>query len=76
MTRTVAIGAVLGFVVTVLVASIWERSTTSSGADAGSSSPVEVAPQFVRGVTAPLDRRVERLLVAPRLTGNLDAGLQ
>ncbi len=76
MTRTVAIGAVLGFVATVLAAALWERSAASAAVDAGSTTPVQVAPQFVHGVTAPLDRRVERMLVAPKMYGNFDAGVQ
>jgi hypothetical protein len=79
MTRTVAIGAVLGFAITVLVLALWERSesTSTSAADAG--APLVFMPILEGRTTgAPLDRRVQRVLAVPTLGNEMpppDAGV-
>ena len=77
MTRTVAIGAVIGFVATVIVLALWERSSgtpTPSVVDAGAQE-LQFIPNAGRGVMNPSDRRVERMLMPPKLlVPDLDAG--
>lgn len=71
MTRTVALGAVIGFAITVLVLALWERSASSSAAvDAGVTPGAEmfVDPRLQRGLNAmPMDRRVEKVMIAPMI---------
>lgn len=67
MTRTVALGAVLGFAATVLVLAVWDRGGTSgatASVDAG-LPPLFIPSALGRATGAPLDRRVERMLVRP-----------
>ncbi|MBE2252021.1 MAG: hypothetical protein IAE78_20970 [Myxococcus sp.] len=78
MTRTVALGAVIGFAITVLALALWERSasTSSGGAvDAGPGAELFVNPTLMRGLNArPLDRRVEQVIIAPSMLEPGDAG--
>ncbi|MDP1914900.1 MAG: hypothetical protein Q8L14_01555 [Myxococcales bacterium] len=72
MTRTVALGAVIGFAITVLVLALWERNASSSaaGVDAGVIPGAEmfVDPRLQKGLNAmPMDRRVERVMIAPMI---------
>ena len=71
MTRTVALGAVIGFAITVLVLALWERSASSSAAvDAGVMPGAEmfVDPRLQKGLNAmPMDRRVEKVMIAPMI---------
>jgi acyl CoA:acetate/3-ketoacid CoA transferase len=72
MTRTVALGAVIGFAITVLVLALWERSASTSGpaVDAGVIPGAEmfVDPRLQRGLNAmPMDRRVEKVMIAPMI---------
>ncbi len=79
MTRTVALGAVIGFAITVLALAVWERSATTSapGVDAGVTPGAEifVDPRLRRDLNAmPMERRVGRVLIAPMLELD-DAGV-
>lgn len=79
MTRTVALGAVIGFAITVIALAIWERGARTNAAaetvDAGAGVVEFVSPALQRGLTAmPHDRRVERVIVAPVLPAAADAG--
>ena len=71
MTRTVALGAIIGFAVTVLVLALWERGATSSAVvDAGVMPGAEmfVNPRLLRDLNAkPMDRRVEKVFIAPMI---------
>lgn len=78
MTRTVALGAVIGFAITVLALALWERSATTSASavDAGVTPGAEmfVDPRLQRGLNAmPMDRRVEKVMIAPMIE-SADAG--
>lgn len=76
MTRTVALGAVIGFAVTVLALALWERSgsTASSSVDAGVEG-LFVNPKLERGLLAvPGDRRVQKVILAPLPSADADAG--
>lgn len=68
MTRTVAIGAVLGFAITVLVLALWERSDSTSSSSIDAGAPLVFMPMLEGRTTgAPLDRRVQRVLAIPSL---------
>lgn len=80
MTRTVALGAIIGFAITIIALALWERSTppasssaTTPTADAG--APLFVNPKLQRALlTAPVERRVERVILAPFPVADGDAG--
>ena len=78
MTRTVALGAVIGFAITVLALAVWERSATTSApaVDAGVTPGAEVFvdTRLQRGLNPmPMERRVGRVLIAPMIEVD-DAG--
>ncbi|MBL8921859.1 MAG: hypothetical protein JNJ54_23580 [Myxococcaceae bacterium] len=79
MTRTVALGALIGFAITIVALALWERgapaasSSTAAATDAG--APVFLNPTLQRGLlTAPVERRVERVILAPLPMADADAG--
>ena len=77
MTRTVALGAIIGFAITIVVLALWERSGPSTPAtpavDGGAL--IFVNPKLERGLLAvPGERRVEKVILAPMPAGDADAG--
>jgi hypothetical protein len=69
MTRTVALGAVIGFALTVLGLVLLERSSTPSAttADAGAEAQLPVNPRFVNGFVRAQDRQAGKLMIVPNL---------
>jgi hypothetical protein len=78
MTRIVALGAVIGFAITVLALAVWQPSASSSAVvDAGVAPGAEmfVNPTLQRGLKPmSMDRMVGRVMIAPRLDVGSDAG--
>lgn len=79
MTRTVALGAIIGFAITIVVLALWERSGSgtpaASGAQVDAGALIFVNPKLERGLLAvPGERRVEKVILAPVPATPEDAG--
>lgn len=72
MTRTVALGAVIGFAITVLVLAVWGRDVSEKPAE---PEKMFVDPRLEKALFKPgVERRVERVIIAPVMLDTADAG--
>lgn len=72
MTRTVALGAVIGFAITVLVLALWGRDVAEKKPE---PDPMFIQPKIEKALFRPgLERRVERVIIAPVVTESADGG--
>ncbi len=72
MTRTVALGAVIGFAVTVLVLALWGRGVSEK--PPAPDDTLFVDPRLQKALVGPRERRVERVIIAPVLVDSPDGG--
>lgn len=72
MTRTVALGAVIGFALTVLGLALWGRASSEKPPE---PDPMFVDPRIQKALFRPaIERRVERVIIAPVVQDSADAG--
>lgn len=72
MTRTVALGAVIGFAITVLVLALWGRDVSEKPPE---PDKMFVDPRLQKALFKPgVERRVERVIIAPVVLESTDGG--
>ncbi len=72
MTRTVALGAVIGFALTVLVLALWGREVSEKKPE---PDPMFIQPKIEKALFRQgAERRAERVIIAPMVVSSTDGG--